>query len=121
MNAGNPAAIAVLAEVIRHRLARDHMAIVADTTIFDELVNAMPADTVIRPTPPKTARRALAGTLGRYVGRLELAYRPLRARPEAAMQSVRDQAPTAADFGRALAFARDAHNAAIRSRPTVHH
>lgn len=114
-----PADVAAVAEATRHRLARDHLAIVTDATIFDELVDAMPADTVIRPTPPKIARRALADTLGRYVGRLELAYKPLRVGPEAAMQSARDRAPTAADFERALTFARDAHNAAIDRRSAV--
>ncbi|MFN3727470.1 MAG: hypothetical protein ACK4SZ_14335 [Allosphingosinicella sp.] len=102
-----------IARALRPQQVRHAETIVADATLRDGLVRALPTGTLVRSSAPKVARRALADVLGRYLGRLEIAYKPLRARPDTAMQSARDQAPTRIDAERALRFACDAHNSAI--------
>lgn len=106
--------VQAIARALRRRRRRNSDLIVADADVRDELIHALPAATPIQSLPPKIARRALADVLGRYVGRLEIAYKPLRVHPDTTMQSSRDRAPTLADADRALRFARDAHNQAIR-------
>ncbi len=104
--------VQAIARTLR-RQVRHADTIAADATLRDGLMRVLPTGTMIRFLAPKVARRALADVLGRYVGRLEIAYKPLRTRPETAMQSARDRAPTLADAERALRFARDAHNSAV--------
>jgi hypothetical protein len=56
------------------------------------------------------AARLLAKALGRNLGRIELAYRPLKVRPATVMQSGRDRPLSLADAQMALQIACERHN-----------
>lgn len=100
-------------EFIAATLQRGSKPIEVDTIVLAALAHALPYGTAFVPVPPGGTRKTLANTLGRFVGRLELAYKPLVAHPDRFMQSAKDRAPSRTDAEVALRFARDRHNADI--------
>lgn len=105
--------VAIIGDAINREIEKNPVPVEIDEKVHDALAKAMPMSVSVSPINSWGATRALANTLGRRVGLIDIAYKPVRARSSTVMQSGRDQAPNLEDTCLALSYAVSQHNTAL--------
>ncbi|QCB43242.1 hypothetical protein E5673_14250 [Sphingomonas sp. PAMC26645] len=101
-----PPELGRMAAVLRNATS----SIIADETVRTALSQHLPAGNWISAVSATSARHSLADLMGRRIGRIEIAYKPLAADPTSVMQSRRDRAPDRSEAEQAIRFAVARHN-----------